>query len=285
MTTGSTDERAGRLIDLSRHANFRLDVAALARDQIATARRNLDLSVAEFADVLSSLVGWTIPPGTVESWETDATPPGDVLVAASVAAQNAGTAIQPQTTDLIGQLIHDRFADVTAIYATRSEFTATYPPHTLLNGATDIRAAGLSLNVLCQQTADQHLRQLLEGGTRMRCLFLHPAGEAIKAREREEGHPPGRLSVLTDLNIQMLIRLREQLSDEARARLEIATYDQAIRFNILLIDQLCMVQPYMVSARGIDSPTFVIRRQRAAAGLYPAFEQSFAELWATGTPA
>jgi hypothetical protein len=119
----------------------------------------------------------------------------------------------------------------------------------------------------------------------MRCLFLDPAGEAIKAREREEAHPAGRLSVLTEINIQSLQRVREHLPEQARARLELATYDETIRFNILLIDQqICIMQPYLVEARGIDSPTFVMRRRRSTSGLYPVFAQTFTALWAKGTP-
>jgi hypothetical protein len=285
MTTGNTEEQAGQLIDLARHTDFRPDVAALARDQVATARRHLGLTPTDFAEVLTPLVGWPVSPEAIESWETSAVPPGDILVAASFATQNASSPTEPQTTDLIGRLIGERYADVTAIYTTRSEFTSNFPPHALLDGATDIRAVGLSLNLICQQYADQRLRQLIQEGARMRCLFLDPAGQAIKEREREEAHPPGRLSVLTEINIQTLTRVRDQLPEEARARMEIATYDQTIRFNILLIDQLCVMQPYMVSARGIDSPTFVIRRRRATSGLYPIFEQSFAALWATRTPA
>jgi Domain of unknown function (DUF5919) len=285
-TTGeSRDPTAGQLIDLARHVGFRPDIATLARDQVASARRHLDLTPDEFAELLTPLVGWPVTPEAIGSWETNTVPPGDVLVAASVATQHAGTPTEPHTTDLIGQLIGNRFDDVTAIYATRSEFTSNFPPHALLDDAKDICAAGVSLNLICQQFADQRLRQLIQGGATMRCLFLDPAGEAIKAREREEAHPVGRLSVLTEINIQTLQRVREQLPEETRARLELATYDETIRFNILLIDrQICVMQPYLVEARGVDSPTFVMRRRRSTSGLYPVFEQTFAVLWAKGTP-
>jgi hypothetical protein len=111
----------------------------------------------------------------------------------------------------------------------------------------------------------------------MQCLFLDPAGEAIKSREREEGHPPGHLSTLTELNIQILAqRVRRQLPSEARGRLEIAVYDETIRFNVIIIDeQMCVMQPYLPGTRGIDSPTFLIHRRWPSAGLYPIFDQLF----------
>jgi hypothetical protein len=57
-------------------------------------------------------------------------------------------------------LVADRFSDVSAVYASRSEFISSMPPHTLLDNATKIRSCGLSLNLLCQQYADHSLRQL-----------------------------------------------------------------------------------------------------------------------------
>src|SRR5262249_4532152 len=49
-------------------------------------------------------------------------------------------------------------AGVEAVFATRSEFTATVQPAVLFGGARRIRAAGLSLNLICQQLAEQQLQ-------------------------------------------------------------------------------------------------------------------------------
>ncbi|HLZ09158.1 MAG TPA: DUF5919 domain-containing protein, partial [Chloroflexota bacterium] len=88
------------------------------------------------------------------------------------------------------------------------------------------------------------------------------------------------------LNIQNLIRLvRNRLPAERRDGLQIAVYDETIRFNLILVDtDLCIAQPYMPEARGVDSPTLVIRRKWAEAGLYPVFEQVFNSLWKRGRP-
>jgi hypothetical protein len=103
------------------------------------------------------------------------------------------------------------FADVTAVYPTRAEFTFAMPPHTLFDGAQDIRMAGLSLNLLCQQYPDNRLHRLVESGTTLHCLFLNPEGEAIQAREREEGYRDRHLTTLTRLNIETITRLRDRL--------------------------------------------------------------------------
>jgi Domain of unknown function (DUF5919) len=167
-------------------------------------------------------------------------------------------------------------ADVAAVYASRSDFAASVEPRALFDGASRIRAAGLSLNLICQQVPDQHLRRMLADGAQLTCLFLDPDGEAIKAREQEEEYAPGVLVNLTSLNIQIMTRLRDHLPAHARERLQLAVYDETIRFNVLLVDDdVCVVQPYLPQSRGIDSPTLLIRRTGAPGGLYPIFEQVY----------
>jgi hypothetical protein len=174
---------------------------------------------------------------------------------------------------------------VTAVYATRSEFMSRMPPHSLLDSASDVRAAGLSLNLICHHYSDTTLVDLVNRGTRLRCLFLDPAGEAIRVREREEGYPAGHLSALTELNITNLIRrVRNQIGPTARENLEIGVYDETVRFNVLLVDDsLCVVQPYLPDLRGVDSPTVVIHRGNGA-GLYATFDALFQRLWERAQP-
>jgi hypothetical protein len=107
-------------------------------------------------------------------------------------------------------------ADVVAVFASRSEFAASVQPIALFDGIRRIRAAGLSLNLICQQVLDQYLRNLVCGAAEVACLFLDPAGEAIQAREREEKFAPGHLSGLTKVNIDKMSRLRDRLPGEAR---------------------------------------------------------------------
>lgn len=72
----------------------------------------------------------------------------------------------------------------------------------------------------------------------------------------------------------MLSRLRSQLAPEVAKRFELAVYDETIRYNILIVDQMtCVVQPYLPQARGLDSPTLVIRDNGTV------FDQVFTSLW------
>lgn len=168
-------------------------------------------------------------------------------------------------------------AGVVAVYTTRTEFAAAVDPISLFDRARRVRAAGLSLNLICQQIPDQYLRRWLSDGGELSCLFLDPDGEAIKAREAEEDHQPGSLSALTRLNIHTLGRCRDQLPAEAAGRLHLAVYDETIRLNLILSgDHTCVAQPYLPAARGVDSPTMLIRA--AAGGLFGVFEQVYEAL-------
>jgi hypothetical protein len=177
-----------------------------------------------------------------------------------------------------GHAAHDcaDLADLAAVFTSRSDFTAKIQPTALFDDASRIRAAGLSLNQICQQLPDQQLHRMLTSGTQLTCLFLDPEGEAIKAREREEEYPAGYLSGLNSLNIQVMRRHRDRLPADARDRIHLGVYDETIRFNITLVDdRACVVQPYLPQARGVDSPTLLIRPQGTPGGLYPVFEQVY----------
>lgn len=73
--------KTGKVVDLRTRSGYQPDFEALARRRFLAARRALDVSTAEFAAMLTPLVGWPVSAETVEAWETDSVPPGDVLVA------------------------------------------------------------------------------------------------------------------------------------------------------------------------------------------------------------
>ncbi len=278
----------GGVIELGGFSKFRPDVGELARRQLASARRRLGMSYAEMATALGAMVNWQVSAQAVERWETDAVPPGDILIAADLLVQRGATdgeSLGSAGADALEQLVSERFADVAAVYVSRAAFSSAFPPHVLFDRARDIAATGLSLNLICQQYSDQRLVRLIEGGCRVRCLFLAPNGASIRVREREEEYPPGHLSALTEMNIRIMCRLRDRLSEDARPRLALATYEEPVRFNIVLIDdQFCVVQPYLTGVRGVDSPTLLLRSRQAGDGLFPAFRQAFMWLWDRSLP-
>ncbi|QBS45725.1 DUF5919 domain-containing protein [Nocardia sp. CS682] len=172
-------------------------------------------------------------------------------------------------------------ADVEAVYPTRLEYLRAMPPQELFKTAHTIDMAGLSLNMLCQQYADSDILRLLENGTVIRCLFLDPEGTAIRAREVEEAHDPGLLTNLTDTNIRTLERVCRRIRPETPGSLTIRVYDQPVRFNITIVDsEICVMQPYLPMARGVDSPTFVSKKS-GKAGIFDTFADVFESMWAS----
>ncbi|NNH72042.1 hypothetical protein HLB23_19635 [Nocardia uniformis] len=175
-----------------------------------------------------------------------------------------------------------QFADVEAVFPTRAEFIQAMPPRELFRGAATIDMVGLSLNLLCQQYSDSDILKSVASGTTLRCLFLDPAGKHILDREQEESHDPGVLSNLTGINIGSLARVRNKIPAHSTGSIAIRTYDEPLRFNITVVDRkTCVIQPYLPSARGVESPTFVARRNDQP-GLFDTFSQVFESMWATG---
>jgi hypothetical protein len=73
------------VIELRGRSTYQPNCAKLARNKVAMARRSLGVSRAEFAALLTPLLGWPVTPDAVERWETSTSvvPPGDVLIAVS----------------------------------------------------------------------------------------------------------------------------------------------------------------------------------------------------------
>lgn len=183
---------------------------------------------------------------------------------------------------LFSRRARHRTADVEAVFPSRIAFSREISPQQLFEGAVTIDIVGISLNMLSQQCSDREVVQLLESGTALRCLFLDPEGEETARREAEEGQEPGALSGLTALNIGVLRRINENSSHVGPGSLQIRTYDETARFNIVIVDSsLCVVQPYLPMTRGLESPTFVARKS-GGAGIFDTFAGVFDGMWARG---
>lgn len=76
-----------------------------------------------------------------------------------------------------------------------------------------------------------------------------------------------------------MLKVRDRLPDNLQGSVEMATYDETLRYNVILVDDLCLAQAYLPASRGVDSPTFVMRRRHAATGLYPVYAQVFDSQW------
>lgn len=86
---------ASGVVSIGARGNYRPDYKRLASGQVAAARASLGLSPAGFASYLGDLLGWAVSPSTVERWEQEATPPGDVILACAAIAQGAPISSPP----------------------------------------------------------------------------------------------------------------------------------------------------------------------------------------------
>jgi hypothetical protein len=117
------------------------------------------LPYADHCRVLEALLpGWTAG----QLFEPAPAEPTDAVVPRQPTADTAGH---------LNIVAAQGFADVAAVFSSRSEFTSKIPPQVLFDGATQLRLAGISLNILCQQYADEQLRNLIAGGATVQCLF------------------------------------------------------------------------------------------------------------------
>ncbi|MEM9655863.1 MAG: DUF5919 domain-containing protein [Actinomycetota bacterium] len=262
------NEAEGQVVDLRAKLHAQADPAAIARQNIQDARQVAGADEAAFAGQLSRMVGWEVTPELVTLWETEITPPGDVVTA----AQLLGGGPSQITVDVRPQAL----AGIEAAYATRAEFVAATALDQLFDTADNIWAVGLSHNLLCQQYPNEKLIAKLNNGSAVEMLFLQPGGEAIAQREEEEHYQIGYLSSLTDLNLTTMVeRVRPKLQPGAATNLRIGTYDETIRFNLIFVDQdVCIMQPYLHGDRGISTPTIVVKKQPEP-GIYDTMWASY----------
>src|SRR4029077_18931589 len=83
--SGAVDTR--NVVNIGEHGRYQPDFAGLASSQVRAARTKRRMDYDHFAALLSELVGWDVCPGVVERWESYATPPGDIVLAAATLAQ------------------------------------------------------------------------------------------------------------------------------------------------------------------------------------------------------
>lgn len=92
-------------------ATYHPDFAAVARNRIAISRASSGLSPAEFAHALGDLLGRHVEARHILSWEANATPPGDVLLAATTLSPTSGCRLGVRSHKFVAAHIgHDAVA-------------------------------------------------------------------------------------------------------------------------------------------------------------------------------
>lgn len=100
------------------------DYARLASGQVAAARRELGLSLKDFARLVYDQTGWDMLPEGIAAWEDDELPPGDVVYACMAATRG------PVAASLLSGVPPAFPADVlTGYWVTSYQFTHAGRPH------------------------------------------------------------------------------------------------------------------------------------------------------------
>ncbi|MCF3962992.1 SAV2148 family HEPN domain-containing protein [Streptomyces fuscigenes] len=198
--------------------------------------------------------------------------------------------------DAVEDLVGDRYADVVSVHQDRVRLQREFPAEDLFGQARRVDAIGIGLNLLVQNFSGRRLIRLAESGCRVRLLFLNPASSAVKRRERELGLRKGELSRTVEMNILHMRRVRSKLRDPGA--FEIHVFDETPRFTAYLVDGdgpggLAVVQSYLRTARGMETPVLVLRGQGrevvrsgrdAEHGLFEVYREEFETFWTDSRP-
>ncbi len=241
----STDrrDRGGKVVDLHSHAAYRPDLAALARTQVSSARDKLGLTQDEFAEVLAPLLGWSPSAELIEGWETQATPPGDVLLAVGLATQSTpreilSVALSADAEKIIG-IARTEWNDIVRD-ATQSLW---------LYGMAEMGYA-------IDDETPSILRTAADRGCSIRVLLLDPHFPGIPDIDVDEGNPPGTLSP----RIRASVAKFRAIQDKCGGQMLLRLYNAQPTVSIVRADERMLVTPYMRFFAGSNSPTFELVR-------------------------
>ncbi len=268
----STDrrDRGGKVVDLHSHAAYRPDLAALARTQVSSARDKLGLTQDEFAEVLAPLLGWSPSAELIEGWETQATPPGDVLLAVGLATQSTpreilSVALSADAEKIIGLVASvtgemERIAgspDVVRAHAMRGLIARTEWNDIVRDATQSLWLYGMAeMGYAIDDETPSILRTAADRGCSIRVLLLDPHFPGIPDIDVDEGNPPGTLSP----RIRASVAKFRAIQDKCGGQMLLRLYNAQPTVSIVRADERMLVTPYMRFFAGSNSPTFELVR-------------------------
>jgi hypothetical protein len=281
------EESTGKVVGVWQRSWYRPDLGALARHQIASAREKLGLSHAQFADILESLLGWQPSPEVVESWETIATPPGDVVLAAGLAAQSVPRDIvavalskgAERVVELLSAVIGDLeritgSPDVVRTFSMRGLITRPEWNGIIRGSHTHIWLYGMAeMGYASDDEVPSILRVAASKGCDIRVLLLDPTYTGITDIDQDEGNPPGTLSVRVRAALARFERMRAACDGHMHIRL----FSSAPNLSIVRGDNRMFVTPYMRFFIGSNSPTFDLKD--SGGSLFDRYTRHFENVW------
>jgi hypothetical protein len=277
----------GKVIGLTQRSGYRPDLAALARNHVIIAREQLGITVEDFASRLTPLLGWSPTPEVVRSWETQVTPPGDVILAVGLLTQDRPRDIVPvpltenagRLVDLMSSVIGDleRTAsspDVVRIYPTRG-LIARQEWNDFIDGVTGpIWLYGMAeMGYAVDDQVPGILSAAADRGCEIRVLLLDPAFPAIEDIDLDEGNPPGTLAP----RIRAALARFQLMADACGAPMRVRLYNATPTVSIVRADAKMLVTPYMRFFTGGNSPTLELREY--GGNVFERYARHFEHMW------
>jgi hypothetical protein len=239
----------------------------------------------EFAILLSGLVGWDVRSGVVERWESYATPPGDVVLAAATLAQeipgdvlalplNEGAGRKAAMVSAIGPAL-DSIGDSSVISYTDRRLVTRDQWNGIIRGA----ASCLWLYGMAEYgyAADPEthgiIRDAVGAGCSVRVLLLDPEYAAARDIDADEGNPAGALAARIGAALDLFAKMRDDIP-----KVQIRVYDRHPSLSVVRGDSRMMVTPYLRFFTGSSSPTFELTSEKGAA-MFARYAAHFEDAW------
>jgi transcriptional regulator with XRE-family HTH domain len=278
----------GEVVSIRGRANYRPDYKRLASGQVAVARAKLGLSHAEFADYLGDLLGWTVSAAAVERWEQGSIPPGDVLLASAVAAQdmpgdvlsfplNATAERTAALLSAVGPAV-DLIGDPTETvlpYADRGLISRQQWNGIIQGAASHLWLYGMAeFGYATDDDVPAIISDAVGAGCQVRVLLLDPGYSGMADIDAGEGSPPGTLAT----RIRAALARFTQMREAAGPQMQLRTYDTHPTVSVVRGDNRMLVTPYLRFSIGSNSPTFELT-EASARKMFGRYARHFDHMW------
>jgi Domain of unknown function (DUF5919) len=277
----------GGVVSLRAHAAYRPDFRALASGQIAAARAKLSMSPAEFADRLRDLLGWLPAADAVTRWEQESTPPGDVVLAAAVLAQDVPGDVltlalshdagrQAALMSAIGPALES--SGIVRPYADRGLISRQQWNDLIRGTAEHLWLYGMAeFGYASDDEVPGILADAAGAGCDIRILLLDPGYPGSAQIDADEGSPAGTLAARTGASLARFRRMQRSANG-----VQIRTYAAHPTVSVVRGDDRMLVTPYLRFFVGSNSPTFELS-SASADRMFGRYERHFEDTWDRAT--
>jgi hypothetical protein len=290
MNTKRRRQRGGavntrNVVSIGDHGRYQPDFAGLASSQVRTARTKRRMNHDEFATLLSGLVGWDVRPGVVERWESYATPPGDIVLAAATLAQeipgdvlalplNEGAGRKAAMVSAIGPVL-DSMGDSSVISYTDRSLVTRDQWNGIIRGASDcLWLYGMAEYGYASDPATHGIiRDAVAARCSVRVLLLDPEYAATRDIDADEGNPAGVLAARIGAALDLFAKMRDDVPE-----MQIRVYDRHPSVSVVRGDGRMMVTPYLRFFTMSKSPTFELTSEGGAA-MFARYAAHFDDAW------